>query len=490
MVKTQRNFLIAAIVGLLILFFLPPVNGLTSVGVRFLAVFIPTVIIWLIEGGSGWSGLMATALIVFLGVYNGAETYKLLWGGALVALCIPFYMIANALEECGAVMWVVRWILSRKIVHGRPTLFTILFTISLILVSVMITPMVTVVIFFKVLKDLCESIGYDHDSDFYRAHGLIIAWIGQAVDGCLIWGRPFILSMVAMIVGLGFERFTVNDFFRLAILYLIIITIVSIIFVKFWIRPNCANFENYDDAAVREELKANPLNTRSKILLVAMLAVVFCYVGAFFTPLGALQVYLGGLPAAAPVSLAVSILALIYITSEDGTKKPVLDIGREMSRLPWNTIIFLGSVMFFGGIVGSEEFGISACLSNIITPIVSSLSPIVSFVVGLAIASILTNLTSNAVSCMVVLSCFVPAMIAAPNIGMSQVLAFCVCTVTICATAIATRAACATMSLVYCPDGIEYAGTAKYSITLCAVMVLISALVLVPVGSGIFAGLV
>ena len=31
MVKTQRNFLIAAIVGLLILFLLPPVNGLTPV---------------------------------------------------------------------------------------------------------------------------------------------------------------------------------------------------------------------------------------------------------------------------------------------------------------------------------------------------------------------------------------------------------------------------------------------------------------------------
>jgi sodium-dependent dicarboxylate transporter 2/3/5 len=491
MVKTQRNFLIAAIVGLLILFLLPPVNGLTPVGVKFLAVFIPTVIIWLIEGGSGWSGLMATALIVFLGVYNGAETYKLLWGGALVALCIPFYMIANALEESGAVMWVVRWILSRKIVHGRPTLFTILFTLSLILISVMITPMVTVVIFFKVLKDLCESIGYDRDSQFYRAHGLIIGWIGQAVDGCLIWGRPFILSMVAMIVGLGFEKFTVNDFFRLAILYLIIITVVAILFVKFWIRPDCSNFENYDDAAVREELKANPLNTHSKILLVGMLAVVFCYVGAFFTPLGVVQQYLNTLPAAAPVSLAVAILALIYIADgKDGAKKPVLDIGREMSRLPWNTIIFLGSVMYFGGIVGSEEFGISACLSNIITPIVSSLSPTVSFIVGLAIASVLTNLTSNAVSCMVVLSCFVPAMIAAPNIGQAQVLAFCVCTVTVCATAIATRAACATMSLVYCPDGIDYKGTALYSIALCAVMVVVSALVLVPLGSGIFAGIV
>jgi len=81
-------------------------------------------------------------------------------------------------------------------------------------------------------------------------------------------------------------------------------------------------------------------------------------------------------------------------------------------------------------------------------------------------------------------------MIAAPNITQAQVLAFCVCTVTICATAVATRAACATMSLVYCPDGIEYAGTAKYSIALCAIMVLFAALLLVPVGAGIFAGIV
>ena len=40
--------------------------------------------------------------------------------------------------------------------------------------------------------------------------------------------------------------------------------------------------------------------------------------------------------------------------------------------------------------------GVKLGLSNIITPIVSSLSPTVSFVVGLAIASVLTNLTSNA----------------------------------------------------------------------------------------------
>ena len=115
-------------------------------------------------------------------------------------------------------------------------------------------------------------------------------------------------------------------------------------------RHNCGRVRHKDGTEIvqkdpkRYVTEANPLNTHSKILLIGMLAVVFCYVGAFFTPLGVVQQYLNTLPAAAPVSLAVAILALIYIADgKDGAKKPVLDIGREMSRLPWNTIIFLGA---------------------------------------------------------------------------------------------------------------------------------------------------
>lgn len=485
MPKTQRNFLIALVIGLAIFFAVPAANGLTPAGVKFLSVFIPVVFIWLVEGGSGWSALLGATMVVMLGAYNGVETYKLLWGGTLVSMCIPFYMVANALEESGAVMWVVRWVLSRKIVHGRPKVFSALFVLTLIFCSIFVTPMVTVVIFFKVLKDLTGTVGMDRNSSFYRAHGLLIGWVGQAVDGCLIWGRPFIVSMVAMIVGLGFDKFTINEYFKLSIIYLIIITVVSFVICWFWIRPDASKFVEFDDAAVRAELKANPLNKRSIILLIGMLLVIVAYVAAFATPLGAIQVYFGSLPSAAPITLVVAALALILV---DG--KPVLDIGREAARLPWNTIMFLGAVMYFGGTIGSADYGISACLGAIITPIVSNMSASVAILVGLALASIMTNLTSNAVSAMVVISCFVPAFLAAPNITDAQALSFSAVVVMICATAIATLAACATMSLVYCPDGIEYKGTARYSITVCAIMVLVGAFVLVPLGANIFAGLV
>lgn len=483
--KTQKHFLIALVIGLLIFFFLPAANGLTTTGVHFLSVFVPVIYIWLSDGGSGWSALFACTMLVLLGAYDGATTYQLLWGGSMVAMVIPFYMVANALDDCGAIMWVVRWILSRKIVHGRPVLFSILFVVSLVLASIFISPMVTVVIFFKVLRDITESVGISRDSKFFRGHGLLIGWIGQICDGTLIWGRPFILSMYALIVGFGFEKFTMNDYFKLSILYLLAACVFGLLIVWLWVRPDTKKFMDFDDEAIRNDLKANPMTRRGKVLLVGMLVVIFCYVAAFLTPLGAVQVYFNGLPVAAPVSIVVAVLALIMV---DG--QPAIDIGKEAARLPWNTIMFLGSVMFFGGIVGTEEYGISACLSNIITPIVASLPAMAAIFAGLLIAGIMTNVTSNAVTCMVVLSCFAPAMIAAPNIGNAQVLAFCACVVMICATAVATLAACATMSLVYCPDGIEYKGTFKYSAVLILALVLISSFVLVPLGTGLFGGLV
>ena len=101
--KTQIKILAAVIIGVLVYFFLPAAMGLTPLGVKLLSVFIPTVIIWLIVGGSGWSSLLSVTMIVMLGVYDGGLAYQMQWGTSLVAMVIPFFMLASVLEESGAI---------------------------------------------------------------------------------------------------------------------------------------------------------------------------------------------------------------------------------------------------------------------------------------------------------------------------------------------------------------------------------------------------
>lgn len=482
--KTQKHFIIAVAIGVLIFFFCPAANGLTEQGVKLLSVFVPTVYIWLTVGGGAWSSFFSVTMIVLLGIYDGDTVYQLQWGGSMVAMIIPFFMLANVLEESGALVYIVRWILSRKIVHGRPTLFTVLFALSIIFVSIFVTPIVTCVLFFKILRELTKSIGLDKESGFYKTHGLMIGWFAQTCDGCLIWGRPFIFSMVALVAGLGFPDFTVMDYMKISLLYLLFFTIAALLIVKFWIRPDMTNFKYFDDAAIRKQLKENPMSKRAKIALAGMAVVLLCYVAAFTTPLGAVQQYFNGLPVAAPISIVVAVLALITVD-----KKPVLDIGKQAAKLPWGTIMFLGTVMFYSGIVGGDEYGISAVLRNILAPVVGSIPLMAAIVIGLLIAAFLTNLTSNAVTVIVVTASFVPVLLAMPGVSPATVLAFASCVIAICATAFCTLSACATMAVVYCDDGIERKGVMRYSVALTTVMVLVSAFILVPLGNVFFGGM-
>lgn len=481
--KTQIKILAAVIIGVLVYFFLPAAMGLTPLGVKLLSVFIPTVIIWLIVGGSGWSSLLSVTMIVMLGVYDGGLAYQMQWGTSLVAMVIPFFMLASVLEESGAIEYIVKWIISRKIVHGRPTLFSILFTISLLVVNVFVHPFVVLVLYFKLLRQIAADIGESTDSTFYRSHGMLIGWISQFCDGTLIWLRPWILSMVAIVAAYGFENFTITAFLRISIIYLLTATFILFLIVKLWIRPDVSRLKDFDDEAMRRSLKEKPLSRNAKTALIGMAAVMLSYLLSSFSVLGSIATYLGALPVAAPITLAVTLLCIISV---DG--KPVINMSKAALNVPWETVLFLGGIMFYASIFGGEQYGITVMLQNLLTPLVSSIPTAAAMLIALVAASIFTNLASNSVSVIVVAASFIPALLNIPGADKAKILAFGACIILTCATAICTRSACGVMGLLYAKDGIEWSGTQKYSITICVIMVAFCAVVLIPLGKVLLAG--
>ena len=477
--KTHIHTLIAVLAGVLIYFLLPAENGLTQQGVALLAVFLPTVYLWLTVG-TGWPSLLSVTAAVMLMAANGTSAFGTLWGSIVVCAIIPFMMVASVLEESGAFEWIVKWFISRKFVHGRPTLFMIMYTLAMILISIFTAPQVVSVLFLSILANVCKTIGLDKSSTFYKAHGLLVGWIAQMCDGILIWGRPYVLACVGIVVGLGFANFTAMDYLMLAGIYLIFAAIVAVLIVKFVIRPDVTNFQHYDDAAIRAELKSNPINRKGKIAIVGMLFILVCYALAYMSFLGGIADYFTAITIAAPVSLVCALMAVITV---DG--KPVMDIGKALSNVPWLMIVFLGAIMFYAGNLNGSAYGITTCLSNVLSPIVSSIPLMVTICLGIVIAAIVTNFCSNTVAAVAVLSSFVPAMLNVPGVDLTQILAFCCCVIAICGTAFATPAAAPTMSIIYSDLGVEYKGTAKYSVLLIGIMVVFSLVILIPFCSGL-----
>lgn len=472
--KQQKSLCIAVLMGICIYFFMPEANGLTHAGVSLLSVFIPTIYLWLICG-TGWTSLLSITMVVLLQVYDGTSAYMTLWGNICAAAVIPFLMISTVLEESGAFEWIVKWIISRKCIHGRPILFLIMMIFSMVIISVFTAPQVVAVLFFNLLSEVTAAIGYKKEDSFYTSYGLVIGWISQICDGVLIWGRPYLLTMIAVVSGLGFTKFTVMTYFQFALFYLLLAVVVILCIVKFWIRPDLSKFVNYDDAKIRRELKENPISKRGKIALAGMVLILSCYVLASF------QTYFSKITIAGSVTL---ICALLCVITVDG--KPVMDLNKAASKVPWSMIFFLGAIMFYAGTVGSDVYGISTCLQNILSPMIGNMPVFVAIFMGLTFASIATNFCSNSVSGVVVCSSFIPALMSISGMETGQILAFACGVIAICGTAICTVSACPTMSIVYSDIGIQYNGTAKYSACLCASMVLITTCILIPIFTHIF----
>lgn len=480
--KTHIHFLIAVVAGVLIYFCVPAANGLTQAGVSMLAVFLPTVYLWLAVGTS-WTSLLSVTMAVLLMAANGTSAFGTLWGSIVVCAIIPFMMVGSVLEESGAFEWIVRWMLSRKFIHGRPTLFLIMYVLAMVIISIFTAPQVVSVLFLTILKNVSKTIGYDRNSSFYRAHGLLVGWIAQMCDGILIWGRPYVLACVGVVVGLGFANFTAMDYLMIAGIYLIFACILAVLMVKFVIRPDVSKFENYDDAAIREELKKDPINRQGKIALLGMLIILVSYALAYMTFLGGVATYFTAITIAAPVSFVCAMLCVITVDN-----KPIMDIGKALANVPWTMVVFLGAIMFYAGNLNGADYGITTCLTNILGPVVQQIPLGVTIFLGLAVASIVTNFCSNTVAAVAVCSSFIPAMLGIEGIDPVTVLAFACCVIAICGTAFCTPAAAPTMSIIYSDMGIEYKGTAKYSVIVCAVLVLFSMFVLMPFCSGLVAG--
>ena len=117
-----KHLIIAVVIGLIIAVAVQPANGLTVVGVRTLAVMIPTLYLWLTVGTT-WTSLLFMGLLVMTGAMTSTEVWAGSVGHFSVISMIVFMMLNYCLTETGVIDLVCSWFITRKIVNNRPYVF-------------------------------------------------------------------------------------------------------------------------------------------------------------------------------------------------------------------------------------------------------------------------------------------------------------------------------------------------------------------------------
>ena len=385
--------MIALIIGLALAFGLQPVNGLTPMGVRAIAVIVPTLILWLTVN-THWSCLLFSALLIMGGVMTPSAVWAGSMGHFAPTLVLVFTLLGHSLNETGAIDKVAAWFITRKFVKGRPYAFMGMFFFSNLFIGLFMQNLALAIIYLDLTVRVCGKLGIKKGHTLYTCLILGVMW----GSGVLTTASPIAKTLPNIMIGILYTQLgitiTYGQWFAVGIPFSIVMFFVIMICIRL-MKPDVSPLKNLD---IDEFAKNTPPLGRSgkislfvmcALLMIILLPDLFLALG-IFVPVASYFVQMGP---TAPAILAVIALCLIRVDGE-----AVMDFPQAAKSVPMTLIIFIAAVVLMGIPISDEGTGIVAWLGNILGPLVAGLSPIwiiISIITGILI---ITNLISNAVT--------------------------------------------------------------------------------------------
>lgn len=382
-------FILAAVVCGLVIAVVPAANGLTPEGVKMLGVFLSTVVLWLTVNDR--LGVLCFSLIGVVAVVG--MPYKDVLATSVIndstVICFLALLLAESLNTTGAMEYLSKWLLSRKIVEGRPYVFMLFIMVAGIVLGMLTATGMSIVFIFAFALQLLKAAKIDNKNPIFMGTMLGILWTYAFSEMAIPYkcvSAQFVLGLGA---GLGYPVSNAQ-FISMGLPLMVISLVMSLVLIRLFLHPSKEDFSNYEVNAMREELKQNPLTPAAKVALggtilcfVLLLVQSFTFiplVANFFAPLGSLVCY--WLP-----------LVVLCLVSFDG--KPVLNMSESLKKISWDMVFFMANIMLFATTIAKTEFGITACLQNLLMGAVGSTSPLVLFSIAIIFVGVLTNISSN-----------------------------------------------------------------------------------------------
>jgi sodium-dependent dicarboxylate transporter 2/3/5 len=468
---------IAALISLTIAFGLEPVNGLTPMGVRAVAIIVFTVLLWLFVN-THWSCLVFSALLIMAGVMPLNEVWAGSMGNFAPTLVLVYTLLCYCLSETGAIDTVANWFITRKFVKGRPYMFMGMFFASNLIIGMLMQNLALAILYLDITVRICGKLKIEKGHSLYTCLVLGVLW-GNSV---LTTASPIAKTLPNMMLGILETQFglvvSYSQWFIVGIPYSIAMFFVMMICARV-MKPDVKPLIDLDIDEFSQS--APPLSKRGKISLIVVCALVlvillpdiFLILG-IFVPMANYFIQIGP---TVPAILAVALLCLIRTDGE-----AVMDFPQAAKSVPMSLIVFIGAVVLMGIPISSDDTGIIRWLGNILQPLVAGLPPIMLLIALIAIGAFVTNFVSNAVTMVLIFNIGV-VLLTGTGINIT-VFALLICFV--CSTfSVLTPGASLQLPLFYGPGHITMANAFKINLLYVSLAFIVT-VVFIPFVSAVF----
>ncbi len=412
---------IQIVIAILIMFvagyFIPTWGPVTRMGVQYFCVLVGWIYMCILLNHMLLpSALVLTALLV-PGYYTPAKLVATTFGNTITILMIFIFILVYIFQQTKTGEYIVRWILSRKIIQGRPYLFTAFFLLSVIVIGGVIGSFGIILLVMALLTGIIEVSGIRKDDDWVRF--ILISTV--ALSGSTEVFYPFkpysilymgIFDQQLAAIGTSCDG---NAWLITSVIMALFSFIILMLGARFLFHFDLTELEGLDVSKIQTD-EFKKINKKQIIVLTAVFVSFFYPFLQMLIPSGTSFYALAN--NVGQYFFMVAVVALLCLITVDG--EPIADISDVFKNgVNWAVILGVAAALAIGGALAANESGVSEWLLSIFSGIFDNMNIIASVIIIGVACCVVTQFFSNSATAIIFLTALAPLSVVLSQKGIN-----------------------------------------------------------------------
>ena len=378
--------------------FIPPIGGLSEVGMQVVGVWIGVLYGWVTLSIS-WPSILGVVALGLTDYMPMGDLLMVAFGSQTMVMILALLLLAAFVQQADLTNLIVDFLLTRKCTKGRPYMTLYLFLMAGFLAAVLSQCVAVLVIFlelFRLMLKMTELKPYTPAIPTFlvgMVFSFVIGDIALPFKGCAILG-------IGAYDSISDGTMNMMQYTAYVLPMCLILIVAYVLFCKFILRVDLSGLASY----VHHPSSENQLTLKKKVSLIGVLvALVLLLVPSVLPGTWEFTAVINGMGLG---GLALLIVGLLMVIKLDG--ESLMDFDALAKYFPWNVFFILAILLPLSDAISSDAVGLNEILSDLITPLLSSLPPVAVILAMVVISGVVTNFANNMVICtiFVTMICF------------------------------------------------------------------------------------
>lgn len=408
--KTSKSKMIQTVIALLIMFvagFIIPTWGpVTRMGVQYLCIMVGWIYLSIVTSGLLLSSVIALTACVIPGYYTAASIVTTTLGNSITLLMIFIFIMVYIFQKTKTGEFLVRWLLSRKVVNGRPYLFTAFFFLAIIVIGAVIGSFGIILLAIAILSAISEVTGMSIKDDWFRF--LLLSTVAlSGTTEVLFPFKPYSVLYMSIFdaqlntIGTACDG---NTWLMTAIIMAVLSFVFLMILARFVFKFDLTRMKGLDVSVLQTE-EFKKMSKKQVIVLVSVILTFFYpFILMLLPSESGVYLFLNNIGQNLFMGFVICLLCLIHVDGE-----PIAEIGDVFKNgTNWQIIFAVGSVIAIGGAMAADVCGVATWLLSIFQGIFGGMSIVTVVIIVCVLSCLITQFFSNSATAILFLTALAP----------------------------------------------------------------------------------